>query len=160
MTRKLGVQDSNIPGRVFPFTWNFIPRGITRLISVRMLIRPIDLFLKSGRRRVVLEIESLYSRQASIEYRSSNKTTGRRLQSVSLDLPMPTVRGPSLLVFFVFFRGNEPVCWQSEPLSRCFVENAKARRKVHTESVRDSKRNDVASSVSRFYSRNFVYLSS
>lgn len=88
---------------------NFIPRGITRLISVWMLIRPIDLFLKSGRRPVVLEIESLYGRQTSIEYRSSNKTTGRRLQFVSLDLPMPTVRGPSLLVFFVFFGGNERV---------------------------------------------------
>lgn len=52
------------------------------------------------------------------------------------------------------------MCSQSEPLSRCSVENAKARRKVHTESVRDWKRKDVASSVSRFYSRNFVYLSS
>lgn len=52
------------------------------------------------------------------------------------------------------------MCSQSEPLSRCSVENVKARRKVRTEGVRDAKRNDVASNVSRFYARNFVYLSS
>lgn len=85
-----------------------------------ILIRPIDLFLQSGRRSVVLQsIESLDGVETwrGIADRSSNKTTVQRFPYLSSNFPLSTFPGPSAHFFscsHAFFRGNHATLFPTQ----------------------------------------------